>query len=71
MQCPVCKNDGIHEDAMMCPYCKRQIREMTDEEKEIVRKEEMDSVKSALIGGVVSLLFIAILLGSMFFILFS
>lgn len=56
---------------MMCPYCKRQIREMTDEEKEIVRKEEMDSVKSALIGGVVSFLFVAILLGSMFFILFS
>ena len=71
MQCPVCKNDGIHEDALMCPHCKRQIREMTDEERETVRKEEKDAIRNALIGGAISFLLIAVILGPLFFVLFS
>lgn len=32
MQCPICKNDGIHEEALICPFCKSMIREMNEEE---------------------------------------
>lgn len=71
MQCPICKNDGVYEDALMCPHCMRQIREMTDEEREVIRKEEKDVIKGTLISGAVSLLFIAIILGPLFFVLIS
>lgn len=55
----------------MCPHCKRQLREMTDEERETVRKEEKDAIKKALIGGAISFLLIAVILGPLFFVLFS
>lgn len=70
MQCPVCKNDGVHEDALMCPHCKRQLREMTDEEREVVRKEKKESTKNALIGGALTILFVAIPF-ALLFVLFS
>ena len=69
MQCPVCKNDGVHEDALMCPHCKRQIREMTDEEREVIRKEEKNAMKGILMGGIASFIVICIIFAPFVYIL--
>lgn len=71
MQCPLCKVDGVHEGALMCPHCKRQLRKMTDEERETVRNEKRDLKKSVLINGTLIALFIAVIFGPLIFVLLS
>ena len=39
MQCPVCMKDDIHDDALLCPYCKNPLRDLTPEEKKKYKKE--------------------------------
>lgn len=71
MQCPLCKIDGVHEDALTCPHCMKQIRERSDEEGGAIRKEETGLMKSVLINGTLIALFIAVIFGPLVFVLLS
>lgn len=42
----------------MCPHCKRQIREPTEEELRVIKTEEKRQLKGALIGGGIALAFV-------------